>query len=87
MPFFPVSLLLSESYENVSAMRSVPAPAFFVLAERDEVVTFAEGKHLFDAYRGPKQKFTIPGIQHNEVPFGITEDWVREFRWFLKRNE
>jgi pimeloyl-ACP methyl ester carboxylesterase len=85
--FLPIRLLLSEDYENARALASVRVPAFFVLAEDDEVVGLTEGKTLFAAYNGPKQKFIIPNGRHNEVPYEARTDWVREFRWFLKRTE
>ncbi|MFM2414696.1 MAG: hypothetical protein RI911_389, partial [Candidatus Parcubacteria bacterium] len=87
LPIFPTSLLLTENYENGSTLHGMHAPAFFVLAEHDEVIGLEEGQALFQSYTGQKQKFVVPAIGHNEIPFEKTADWVREFRWFLKRTE
>lgn len=87
MPFFPMSLLLLDTYENTEMLSGLRAPAFFVIADRDEVVGREQGVALYDSYIGPKQKFIIPDAGHNDVPYASDADWVREFRWFLKRTQ
>ncbi len=87
LPLFPTSLLLSENYENGDMLEGLRAPAFFVLADKDEVVGVEEGLSLFEEYIGPKQKFVIPDVGHNDIPFSVDADWVREFRWFIKRTQ
>ncbi len=87
LPLFPTSILLTENYDNGQMLAGLRAPAFFVLADRDEVVGVSEGLSLYQKYIGPKQKFVIPDVGHNEIPFSPETDWVREFRWFLKRTQ
>lgn len=87
LPLFPTSLLLSENYENSTMLEGLRAPAYFVIADKDEVVGVKQGLKLFESYAGPKQKFVIPDVGHNDVPFSVDTDWVREFRWFLKRTQ
>ncbi len=87
LPFFPTSLLLTENYDNGSMLNGLRAPAFFVLADKDEVVGVSEGNTLFSKYIGPKQKFIVPDVGHNNIPFSTDADWAREFRWFLKRTQ
>ena len=87
LPLFPTSILLTENYDNGRTLEGLRAPAFFVLADKDEVIGVEEGTTLFEKYIGPKQKFVIPDVGHNDVPFSPETDWVREFRWFLKRTQ
>jgi dienelactone hydrolase len=44
-----------------------PAPLFFVHGDADEVVSFANGKAVFDALRWPKALLTLPGEGHSSA--------------------
>jgi dienelactone hydrolase len=45
-----------------------PVPLFFVHGDADEVVSFANGKAVFDVLRWPKALLTLPGEGHS-APF------------------
>lgn len=82
-PFLPVRWLMKERYASDAVLPKYPGPVAFVLAEKDEVVTFPSGKKLLDAYPGRKQAWIIQDAGHNGIDYGDADAWWPNARAFV----
>lgn len=63
-PWLPVRLLSRYRYDSIAKVAQLEAPALFVHSRSDEIVPFALGRALYEAYGGPKEFVEIRG-SHN----------------------
>ena len=82
-PFLPVKLLLHDRWDNVEALRVYRRPLAMLIAGRDEVVTAAQGRALYNGYAGPKRLWVEEDATHNTVDFDPAAPWWREVSDFL----
>jgi len=64
-PWLPVRLLARDRYDAVAAMTGLRVPTLFIHSPDDEIVPYALGRALFDAYQGPKSFLALRG-GHND---------------------
>lgn len=79
----PVAAQIPHELDTVSNAKAVHAPAIFLLAEQDEIVTPRFQKLVVDAYAGEKRLIRLRGAHHNDPIQGaaLTElynalDWL-----------
>lgn len=63
-PIMPVGLFLPQDYDTPGNLEKTRVPALFVHSPDDQVVPFAHGRALYEAYKGPKRFLEITG-EHN----------------------
>ncbi len=84
-PFLPASIVL-DRFMPAKDLAGFRGPVAVIVAGRDEVVTAAEGRRLYEALPGPKKLFVQPEAMHNSLDFSpqlpIWEDVAR----FLERG-
>jgi pimeloyl-ACP methyl ester carboxylesterase len=68
----------------VDCLRGLTVPVFFCHGVEDELVPFAEGRMLYEAYAGPKECWRVAGASHYNVRQRNTEEYVRRLRGFLE---
>lgn len=81
-PVFPVRWLLRERYDSLKALRNYHGPVAFMLAEKDEVVSFKLGKKLYESYSGPKRLWQ-QNAGHNTLNLAPYMPWWSEAAEFL----
>ena len=64
-PMMPVGLLLPQDYDTVANLEKMHIPVLFIHSPDDEVVPFAQGKALYDNYKGPGRFLQITGAHNN----------------------
>ncbi|MUM76561.1 alpha/beta fold hydrolase [Pseudodesulfovibrio sp. F-1] len=64
-PWLPVRLLARDRYDAAAAIAGLGMPILFIHAPDDEIVPYALGRALFDAYQGPKSFLALRG-GHND---------------------
>ena len=74
-----MNYLLKDQYRSIEKVSQLTMPKLFILAEKDEVVTWQSGKNLFDASPEPKKLITLPGATHNSVSSYALDDTLLEF--------
>lgn len=82
-PFVPVKWLMRDRYDNAQALRNYGGRVAFLLAEKDEVVTFVGGERLHSGYHGPKFLHVFPETGHNDVDYTPDAPWWRQVSEFL----
>lgn len=66
-PMFPSGRLIKDKFRSDLALANVNAPLLWLHGTQDRVIPIAEGRALYDAYGGPKQKMVFEGGQHNDL--------------------
>ncbi len=64
MPYFPISLLLKDTYRSDVFMPNITEPLLIIHGDADELIPLAMGKQLFDLHAGEKNFVTIEGGKH-----------------------
>jgi uncharacterized protein len=72
------------SVNPIDRLRDVRVPIYFCQAERDELVPFAEGQALYDAYHGPKTHWWVAGASHYNVRQRNNKEYLDRLRMFLE---
>jgi len=85
-PWLPVGLLMRDPFECTARLARVELPVLFVHGEADSIVPVELGRALFDAASGPKEWWSVPGAEHNELPYADLEGFVERVEAFLGRN-
>jgi fermentation-respiration switch protein FrsA (DUF1100 family) len=78
-PFFPVSLLALDRYENFSKIGKIRAPLMIANGTRDEVIPPSQGRELYDLAHAPREFRSIPDRGHNDLfdDFApLSMDWI-----------
>jgi uncharacterized protein len=80
-PYVPVSLLLRDRFDSISAIGNVGAPILILHGERDRVVPARFGHALFAAAPEPKEGWFSPEAGHEDLArFGALDavfDFIR----------
>ena len=83
----PVAAQIPRDLDSVANAQRAHAPAIFLLAERDELVTPRFQRLVVDAYAGEKRVVILPGAHHNSVLEGtIMADVYKAYDWLLARR-
>lgn len=76
-PWFPVRLLLKESYSSVDNLRGYDGPTVVVVAGSDRVVPARLGRSLFESLQGKKELLVVDGADHNDWYYRVDAAWWR----------
>ncbi|XXJ21523.1 alpha/beta hydrolase [Desulfovibrio caledoniensis] len=81
-PWLPVRWLVRHRYDSVNALGAVRIPALFLHSPEDDLVPYAMGRTLYEAYAGPKLFWGLSG-DHN-CGFMATSGYAEGLRRFLR---
>jgi fermentation-respiration switch protein FrsA (DUF1100 family) len=68
IPWMPGRWLVHNGFDNLRKIGSCTAPVFIAHSPDDQLIPFSQGQRLFEAARGPKRFFPMPGVAHNDMP-------------------
>jgi len=84
-PFIPPGLVKDFSFPNIDYIQDVKMPVYFLHGTADEICPYALGTQVFEKAPEPKERFTIPGGGHNDLPSMGGEDyWQRPYEFILE---
>jgi uncharacterized protein len=86
-PMFPFRLLFQQQYNSEKNLLPFPGPVSFLLAENDTVVPVKLGRRLYNAYRGKKHAWLIPGATHSDISERISPETWRNILEFAFTGE
>ncbi len=81
-PWLPVGLFLPEDYDTQGALENLRVPLLVVHSPDDEVVSYSQGRSLYDNYQGSKQLLELRG-PHNSG-FMASGNYVPGLQLFLR---
>ena len=81
-PFFPVRLLMRNTFDSIRRINDVRAPMLFLHSPEDAVIPIAEGRRLYDAARGDKTFVEVRGGHVNATTID-TQRFYGAIRSFL----
>jgi uncharacterized protein len=61
---WPLSLLFASDFDAEDAVGALPMPLLLIHGERDPVVDVSHGRRLYQAARGPRELWIVPGGGH-----------------------
>lgn len=85
LPWLPVGGLITTRYDNLSKIGRLEIPILILHGDRDETIPFAQGRKLFEAARGPKTFYAIPGAGHNNTETVGGEAYFKAMADFILR--
>jgi fermentation-respiration switch protein FrsA (DUF1100 family) len=83
-PWLPVGLLMLDRFEAERRMPDVECPLLMIHGEEDRLVPIALGWRLFEAARGPRTWWAIPGGGHGEIPGELVSEYLERLATFLR---
>jgi fermentation-respiration switch protein FrsA (DUF1100 family) len=76
-PLIPACLLMHDRFLNRERIKDVHMPVLIAHGDRDSVVPFSQGKHLFELANPPKVFVKMKGSEHST----LTRDGVYNAYW------
>ncbi|GAA5219033.1 alpha/beta hydrolase [Corallincola platygyrae] len=77
--------------DSINKVSSISAPALFIHGESDDIVPFALGQKLYDAYPGEEDShklfIAVPGADHNDLTIVEGPNYWRWVAEFIGRND
>ena len=83
-PYLP-SWMMSVKFDNVSKVKNLTMPKFFMHSSQDEIIEREIGENLFKAANTPKQ-FLVTSGRHDDGQFMRVLSTKAQFINFLKKN-
>jgi len=96
VPYFPVIMTLMymarlrsghddiDRYSPEAYLPSATTPVFIIAAERDGIMPPADVRRLYDAARGPKEFWLVPGAVHAKCRQAAPADYEARVAAFLR---
>lgn len=73
---FPISQLLSESFDSLSKVAALPMPVLYVHGDQDFDVPLPMSKRLYAASPEPKRLWVAPGAGHNNICIDLRDRYA-----------
>ncbi|HSR13841.1 MAG TPA: alpha/beta fold hydrolase [Thermodesulfobacteriota bacterium] len=86
-PWLPVSLFLSDKYDNVVNLAKYRGPVAVIMAGKDEVIPNRLTKRLYDSLSRPKRMWLFENAGHNNWPADPALGWWDEVMKFVERSQ
>ncbi|MDD5216867.1 MAG: alpha/beta hydrolase [Candidatus Omnitrophica bacterium] len=86
LPPFALNVLLRDfEFSNEAYIHSLKAPVFILHGDKDEICPYQMGSDLYGKAHEPKELFTVPNGQHNDLPFMAGDAyWQKPYEFILK---
>lgn len=84
-PYLPVRYVLRTKFESDRKILSLSLPLLVIHGTEDSIVPIGLGRKLYDAARGPKEFYEIPGAGHNDTFAVGGREYQHRIREFLLR--
>lgn len=65
----PFHWLLSARYDLLERLPKISMPILVIHGERDTIIPIELGRQVFEAALQPKSFYSVPGADHNDLPF------------------
>ena len=63
-PYFPISILLKDKYENYKKIKNINSPILIMHGENDKIVPFWMGKKMYELANKPKYLYFPKNDNH-----------------------
>ena len=67
--FGPFSIIAGDSFNNIEKCSQILSPVLIIHGDKDEVVSWAMGKEIYNTLKITKKMITIEGGHHNDLEF------------------
>lgn len=80
-PWLPAKLFLKTRFDSLKKISAYRGPLLQSHGDADSIVPYEFGRRLFQAANEPKEFYTIPRADHNDLP---NHDYYQKVRQFLE---
>lgn len=84
LKIFPLDLILTQTFDNVSRIAQLQAPLLIIHGTADEVVPVELGQALFAAAPQPKEMLLIQGATHETAAWVGEDQYIGTLQQFLR---
>ncbi len=81
-PYMPMRLVMWFEYETVESIAKVNCPVLVAHSPKDDLISFAHGRRLFEAAPEPKQFIELSG-SHGSGFYGSEKSYISGWKKFL----
>ncbi|MBE3085023.1 MAG: alpha/beta hydrolase [Bacteroidetes bacterium] len=82
--FGPLSVFAGDAFNNLKKLPEIISPVLIIHGDKDEVVPWAMGKHIFESLQGSKKMVTIKNGFHNDLKFSNPELYWNSIAEFVQ---
>ena len=76
-----------QGFRNIDKIRGFDKPTLIIHAEYDHIISFSEGRLLFEVCPAHEKKFLkIPGANHNDIFFHGMSSYLESVKWLVERS-
>jgi fermentation-respiration switch protein FrsA (DUF1100 family) len=73
-----------QGFRNLDKIGSFDKPALIIHAEHDHIISFSEGRQLFEACPSRDKRFLkIPGANHNDIFIHGMSEYMEAVKWLV----
>lgn len=83
LPWFPVKLILRDSYDNAANLAGYKGPVAVIAAGKDQVIPNRLTENLYRSICAPKRMWVFENAGHNDWPADPGLDWWSEVMDFV----
>ncbi|MDD5477550.1 MAG: alpha/beta hydrolase [Candidatus Omnitrophica bacterium] len=81
----PTEWLVSEKFDSLSRVKNIHIPKLFVQGMDDEIISFSEGRRIFNKAAPPKEFVPFDG-HHDDNMFTVSDAYKEKIMKFLLNN-
>ncbi len=74
-------------FRNIDRIPNIDMPLLIFHGNRDGIIPFYHGKHLFEAAKEPKDFFTVRGAGHNNILYFAGNEYWNTLHQFLEQHK
>jgi pimeloyl-ACP methyl ester carboxylesterase len=75
-----------QGFRNIDKIRSFDRPTLIIHAEYDQIISFSEGRLLFEACPSHDKKFLkVPGANHNDIFYQGMSSYLEYVKWLVEK--
>ncbi|HVO67308.1 MAG TPA: alpha/beta hydrolase [Syntrophales bacterium] len=76
-----------QGFRNIEKIRDFDGPTLIIHAEYDHIISFSEGRLLFEACPSRDKKFLkVSGANHNDIFFHGMSSYMESVKWLVKKS-
>ena len=76
-----------QGFRNIDKIRSFDKPTMIIHAEYDHIISFSEGRLLFEACPSHDKKFLkVPGANHNDIFSHGMSAYLESVKWLVEKS-
>ena len=86
-PILPLHYVIRTKYDSITKIKDVKVPVLIIHGDKDDYVPIEQGRKLYEAVNGPKEFYTVPGGNHNDIYMAGGEEYFNVIKRYIDKLE